>query len=320
MTTAQALKLKIETRASFGWGPVAAGAADIRNGLVAHYDGSDQGLANKPHSACRAYWVSTRKFHMGPERRWNDIGYSYGVCPHGIVMEGRGLNRVQAAQPGGNSTWYSCTFMSGPDDLVTLAQKEAFRLLRAWLMGKGVAGAVKGHRDFVSTSCPGEDIYRMVRSGELRKPPGSDTPQEEESLKLVCSLGMSEPVEVQPGQRVDLLLDKEYRDPDGVHGDGAHGVAPEEDGAYLVSAEVHLDGTTESGPYKIALAMFAETDGLPYERDPFSQSIAGDVSGQGVYGMSRAEALYKNKRYRLAFKNGAATPVTVEKAYLKLAR
>lgn len=145
--------MNIVSRAAFGWGPSAASSARPDRGIVIHYDGSNIGLAGKPHSECRDYWIRTRKFHMGPSRGWADLGYSWGCCPHGHVFEGRGLNRVQAAQPGGNSTWYSVTLMSGPKEIPTEEQINAVRELRAWLMGKGVGAAVKGHRDFISTSC-----------------------------------------------------------------------------------------------------------------------------------------------------------------------
>jgi len=168
--------MKLEKRASFGWPATAAGSAPCKNGMVAHYDGSDLGLAKKDHSACRTYWKNTRRFHMGPDRGWLDIGYSFGVCPHGIVFEGRGFGHVQAAQPGGNTTWTSCTFMSGEHETPTPAQLEAWRELRAWLRGKGVAAAVKGHGEFISTSCPGGILRKMVKDGTLTKGTTSTTP------------------------------------------------------------------------------------------------------------------------------------------------
>src|SRR5690606_16970827 len=147
-------QMKFQKRSVFGWGASGAARATPRKGLVIHYDGSNQGLARKAHTSCVAYWKATRRFHMGPARGWADIGYSFGACPHGYVMEGRGLDRIQAAQPGGNDTWYSVTLMSGPGEDPTPAQIDAVRQLRQWLMGKGVAGAVRGHRDFIPTSCP----------------------------------------------------------------------------------------------------------------------------------------------------------------------
>ncbi|UBU10044.1 peptidoglycan recognition protein family protein [Nonomuraea gerenzanensis] len=172
--------MQFVNRADFGWGPSGASYAKPTRGLVIHYDGSDQGLADKPHSACVAYWKNTRRFHTGTSRQWVDIGYSFGACPHGFVFEGRGLNKSQAAQPTGNTTYYSCTLMSGPGEKPTPAQIEAVRELRAWLMSKGVGGLVKGHRDFYSTSCPGDDLYRLVKDGTFSKPPTSATGAEED--------------------------------------------------------------------------------------------------------------------------------------------
>jgi Putative peptidoglycan binding domain len=163
--------VKLEKRSSFGWPATAAGSAPCKNGLVVHYDGSNLGLAGKPHTSCQAYWKATRKFHMGPARGWLDIGYSFGVCPHGIVMEGRGWQRQQAAQPGGNATWTSCTFMSGDAEKPTAVQIEAFRELRSWLRGKGLAAAISYHSRFISTSCPGKILRGMVSSGALAGAP-----------------------------------------------------------------------------------------------------------------------------------------------------
>ncbi|MFC9084892.1 peptidoglycan-binding domain-containing protein [Nocardiopsis dassonvillei] len=39
------------------------------------------------------------------------------------------------------------------------------RDLRAYLMARGVGGAIRGHRDFVSTSCPGDVLYDLVLDG-----------------------------------------------------------------------------------------------------------------------------------------------------------
>jgi hypothetical protein len=163
--------MRLEKRSVFGWGASAAGYGPCKNGLVAHYDGSNQGLAGKQHDSCRAYWKNTRRFHMGAARGWADIGYSYAVCPHGYVLEGRGWQKQQAAQPGGNSTWTSVTFMSGPTEKPTTAQINAFRELRAYLRGKGLAAAISYHGKFISTSCPGSILKGMVTSGALAGSP-----------------------------------------------------------------------------------------------------------------------------------------------------
>lgn len=173
--------MKFVNRASFGWGPTAAGYAPCRNGLVIHYNGGNTGLYRKPHSSCVSYWKNTRRFHMSG-RGWLDIGYSFGVCPHGFVFEGRGWQKNQAAQPGGNTTWTSCTLMSGPDEDPTPAQIQGVRELRQWLRGKGLRSAVKGHRDFYATACPGNRLYALVRNGTFAKAPGKTTAPKEDDV------------------------------------------------------------------------------------------------------------------------------------------
>ncbi|MEV0994670.1 peptidoglycan recognition family protein [Nonomuraea sp. NPDC050202] len=175
--------MRLVKRSEFGWGATGASYAKPTRGLVIHYDSVDQGLERKQHSACLGYWQRTRDFHRGPARQWVDIGYSYGACPHGYVFEGRGLNRAQAAQPSGNTTYYSVTLMSGPNEDPTPAQINAVRELRAWLMAKGIGPAVKGHRDFYATSCPGDRLYRLVKDGAFAEPPTSFDEEDDVAAK-----------------------------------------------------------------------------------------------------------------------------------------
>lgn len=167
--------MKLERRSAFGWPATTAGYAPCTNGLVIHYDGASapRNFGSKSHLACRDYWKWCRTFHMGGTRRWQDIGYSYACCPHGIVMEGRGFQHVQAAQPGGNSTWTSVTLMLGEGEYPTDAQVEAVRELRTWLRGQGLAAAVRGHQDFISTSCPGAKLYALVKNGTFQTSPAT---------------------------------------------------------------------------------------------------------------------------------------------------
>jgi len=174
-------------RSEFGWGLSAAPHANLNKGLVIHYDGPGLNLTHKPHSACIAYWKAIRIFHMR-SHGWLDIGYSYGACPHGFVFEGRGVDKQQAAEPGGNSSYYSCTLMLGDGEVPLSTQIEATRELHKWLMDvHGNASTVKGHRDFNSTSCPGSILYKMVQDGTFKKAPftkpiGKDWPYAKDTL------------------------------------------------------------------------------------------------------------------------------------------
>ncbi|MFC7330827.1 N-acetylmuramoyl-L-alanine amidase [Marinactinospora rubrisoli] len=189
--------MKLIRRSELGWPATTAGHANPRSGLVVHYDGSNQGLAGQAHSACLSYWRATRNFHINTNG-WVDIGYSFAACPHGYVFEGRGLNRIQAAQPGGNSTYYSVSLMSGPTETPTAVQIDAVRQLRGYLMDRGVAGTVRGHRDFIATSCPGDRAYAMVKDGTFTKAPGADAAGGMEEDMVGLSQGDS-------GERVKFL-------------------------------------------------------------------------------------------------------------------
>ncbi len=215
---------KYVSRSALGWGASPAAGANIRSGLVVHYDSGNQGLASKNHSACLTYWRNTRSFHTGPSRGWADIGYSFMACAHGYVIEGRGLNKQQAAQPGGNATHYSVTLATGPTDTITDAQINAVRELRAWLMNDhGNHGRVLGHRDFIATSCPGERAYAMVKNGMFSQAPGPINVDGGSSMlgfREGDGLRPAEPVEgVKAVQRLIVAAGfGEVLEPDGVDG------------------------------------------------------------------------------------------------------
>lgn len=160
------------SRESLGWpGTGKLNDAPTNKGLVIHYDGGNRKLTEKEHSECLKYWQWCRKFHT-QERGWADIGYSYGVCPHGVIFEGRGFGKEQAAQPGGNRVWCSVTLMLGPGEKPSVAQVQGVLELRSDLMQKhGMKGAVSWHGKFYKTDCPGDIIRGMIIRGEFSKEP-----------------------------------------------------------------------------------------------------------------------------------------------------
>ncbi|WP_289007865.1 peptidoglycan recognition family protein [uncultured Thermomonospora sp.] len=272
--------MKFEDRKSFGWPATAAGYAPCDQGLVVHYDGSDQGLAGKSHQACRQYWKNTRKFHMN-SRGWADIAYAFAVCPHGIVMEGRGWQRQQAAQPGGNSTWTSVTFMSGPSEAPTRAQINAFKQLRAWLRGKGLGAGIRGHRDFISTSCPGEKLYALVKNGGLAGPP-EQRPEEEDDVPIRTSLGKTKPQELAWGKWTRITWDVEHADPEGAHADGNYPgyIAPETSWADF-HATVRVEGLQPGDEYQLRYEVH-DWSGGKSTGNPWTEIHADHPATRGV--------------------------------------
>ncbi|MFC9088979.1 peptidoglycan recognition protein family protein [Nocardiopsis dassonvillei] len=212
------------SRSDLGWGSSPATRANPRSGLVIHYDSADQGLARKDHSACLQYWRDTRSFHTGPSRGWADIAYSFMSCAHGYVLEGRGLYKTQAAQPGGNTTHYSVTLATGPTDTITPEQINAVRALRQWLMepDTSIAGTVLGHRDFVATSCPGDRAYDLVEDGTFTQPPGAIT--DTDQMGMTSMLGLREGDKGPRVQDLQLFLHEAGFSPANSYFDGWDGV------------------------------------------------------------------------------------------------
>lgn len=314
--------MKIDTRAFFGWPISPAPTAPCDRGLVVHFDGANQDLAGKSHDACRDYWRRTRAFHMGPERGWLDIGYSYGVCPHGIVLEGRGFRRVQAAQPGGNSTWTSVTFCSGPAEEPTPAQLDTFHLLRAELMGRGLATEIRGHRDFISTDCPGNRLYAMVRDGSITRSLAATAPTapQEVPLRTLVDLGALAPQTIPAGGRGSLSFEKEYADPDGVHTDaGKDGVRypsifPKGGRVpYVVRLALELSAPP-SGPVTAVWAEYGRNaDTLQGDHSPH---VLAETAKQVV---TWVEMCDDKRKFRADLINGSGADVVVERAFLLVA-
>lgn len=253
---------KYVTRSALGWGSSPAAYANPRSGLVIHYDSSNQNLANKNHSACLSYWRATRSFHTGPSRGWADIGYSFMACAHGYVLEGRGLYKQQAAQPGGNSTHYSVTLATGPSDTITTDQINAVRQLRQWLMepDTSISGKVLGHRDFIATSCPGDKAYAMVKDGTFTQPPGAITDSEDDPMPKHRRYEKTKPQTLNDGEWVSLRFDELH---DGTRGEyySVVGVDEPQGAVYDISVGVVISGLPEGAEVQLRAAEYEKKSG-----------------------------------------------------------
>lgn len=124
-------------------------------GVARHYEGVDLGPYD--HASCAGRVRSIQNYHMD-RNGWSDIAYSFIVCRHGYVYEGRWAN-VRTAANGtnaGNARYYAGCILMGPDDELTT------EALAGWLEGRAALRKLTGcgpetppHSALFSTACPG---------------------------------------------------------------------------------------------------------------------------------------------------------------------
>ncbi|NEE11984.1 N-acetylmuramoyl-L-alanine amidase [Streptomyces sp. SID7499] len=158
-----------------------------RRGVKLHYLGTP--YTDRQHTQCAAYVRQIQSQHMDGNG-WSDLGYSFLVCTHGYVYEGRGLRRRNSAN--GNTTLnnqdYAVLLMVGSAGLTkpTDEQLHGARDAIDYCRSEGPAGAwLGGHRDGYATSCPGDAVYAWARAGAPRPAaPTVPQPPQEEEMKL----------------------------------------------------------------------------------------------------------------------------------------
>jgi SpoIID/LytB domain protein len=160
-------------------------AGDRTRGVVVHHTaGTNSYTKAESASIVRA----TQAFHV-KSRKWCDLGYNFLVDKYGQIFEGRrgGMDRAVRAAHSGNlavNTYTMGVSMMGNYDLVkpTAALKDSMVKLVGWRMGTNFLKAkgtyslggktlnmIAGHRDVLSTACPGRYGYAWLsESGGLR--------------------------------------------------------------------------------------------------------------------------------------------------------
>lgn len=178
--------MKLITRAQLGWPASAAPRQATAKGVKVHYEGtavSTRLLTD--HDACIRQWKDIRASHLANKtENYSDVAYNYAACPHGYLLEGRGLGRRTGAngnQPL-NIAHYAIVGLVGsegltqPTDAMLSAIRDGIDLLRK----NGAGSEIKGHRDGYATACPGGPLYAWVQKGAPR--PKASTPTKEDDV------------------------------------------------------------------------------------------------------------------------------------------
>ncbi|MFI7329381.1 peptidoglycan-binding protein [Streptomyces rubiginosohelvolus] len=171
--------MKLVTRAQLGWPTSAAPSQSTAKGVKVHYLGSPVSVKLLgDHGECLALWKDIRRSHLANKvEGYSDVAYNYAACPHGYLLEGRGLRKRTGANGNQalNIAHYAIVGLVGssgltePPDAMLSAIRDGIDLLR----GNGAGNEIKGHRDGYATACPGGPLYAWVKKGAPR-PGGSD--------------------------------------------------------------------------------------------------------------------------------------------------
>lgn len=207
------------SRAQWGARPRKSGVTSITDhpSTTFHYVG---GGWEYPwdHSTCDDKVRGIQADHMD-NRGWSDIAYSYLVCPHDFVYEGRGYDRRSSANGSDAANYASfavCALWgtASEDDPVTNGMKDAFLYAHNLLRAKGGATAViKGHRDWKSTSCPGDQIYAWIKAGC----PDPTPTVVYEDAKVDAGMALSQEATRQIATVMVAVLDQEVTDGQSLH-------------------------------------------------------------------------------------------------------
>ncbi|MWA08721.1 peptidoglycan-binding protein [Streptomyces sp. BA2] len=172
--------MKLITRGQLGWPASAAPAQSSTKGVKVHYEGTTVSTTLlTDHDKCIALWKAIRKAHLANKAEgYSDVAYNYAACPHGYLLEGRGLGKRTGANGSQalNVAHYAVLGLLGskgltePNDPMLHAIRDGIELLRK----HGAGSEIKGHRDGYATACPGGPLYTWVQKGAPR--PGGSTP------------------------------------------------------------------------------------------------------------------------------------------------
>jgi N-acetylmuramoyl-L-alanine amidase len=148
---------------------------------VFHYSGADAD-EQADHANCAGRVRGIQRDHMDTQG-WLDIAYSFLVCVHGYVFAGRGYGVRTAATGPANGHPLAVCFLgndsAGRADVTPAARQAHVEIVRAINERYGRVLRYAGHRDLVATACPGNELYRYIRSPEFAQAGAPRDPSKE---------------------------------------------------------------------------------------------------------------------------------------------
>ncbi|XP_075690625.1 peptidoglycan recognition protein 1 isoform X2 [Rhinoderma darwinii] len=141
----------------------------VPNVIIHHTEGA---FCNS-RTTCSAQVRNIQDYHM-KSRGWCDIGYNFLIGEDGLVYEGRGWTTLGAHAKSYNPISSGISFMGSftaraPNNAALNAAKSlvACGVAKNFIKGNYV---LKGHRNVMSTTCPGDGLYRVIQGWPHFKP------------------------------------------------------------------------------------------------------------------------------------------------------
>ena len=107
------------------------------------------------------------------EKNWPDIPYHFKIDLEGNCWEGRDIAFCGETNTEYDPTGHALICLMGnyEEQIVSPQQLDAIVHLCAWLCATyNVSPAlIKGHKDYTKTLCPGNDFYRYIADGTIRR-------------------------------------------------------------------------------------------------------------------------------------------------------
>lgn len=170
-----------------------------RGGVALHYGGPAARVDG--HDECRRLWRGWQAYHMD-DNGWADVAYTLGVCDHGHVLAGRGYGVRTAAQGtnDGNQRFLAVCWLGGEGERPTDLALDAIEWAVGELRRQGAGMAVRPHRAFHSTSCPGGTLVQLAQELDGRQvTTGPVTPPAPPTTGTTTAGGYAMPATVRPG-------------------------------------------------------------------------------------------------------------------------
>jgi hypothetical protein len=145
----------------------------LLRGIAIHYTAMNAD-EQADHANCPRRVRGIQSYHMDTNG-WSDIAYSFVVCKHGSVFEGRGWGVRTAAQGtnAGNDGYHAACFLGddtkGRDDVTEQGRRAFTQVVRKGQRLYPKARFVLPHSDFHSTACPGDELRAWVKAEPWKK-------------------------------------------------------------------------------------------------------------------------------------------------------